>query len=245
MDKIGVVVWCRIPLQKSKAKTRIATEIGDQELANQLSLMLARVTLSNVMASNVDMFIYHQQVGGHLFNGSDYFGDNINGYFAYNNRVGWLENTWLSLRKLLDRGYKKAVALVSDCPYFLNSRLQEVSKCLDQNMVVLCPATDKGINAYAVTNFIKSNCFYANNILSRSPNYDLTSELTEYLSRHNYSFTVMNPPLPDIDSVRDVRDYWKTLNDSAPIRQTMSVRSLQEIYDFLLTHRVEFKLNEI
>jgi glycosyltransferase A (GT-A) superfamily protein (DUF2064 family) len=242
MEKVGVVLWTRMPLPGSRAKTRIAAAIGDQDLANRLSLMLAQVTISNITAPNVDIFIYHPPVSSRDFEGSDYFGDSIKEYFAYNTRVGWLENTWLSLRKLLVRGYRKAVALVSDCPYFLYSHLQSISEYLDQKDIVLVPAIDKGINAYGVVSSISSNTFYADNIVSRSPHYDLVSEVTQHLSRENYSFAVIYPPLPDIDELQDVQEYWNALTQGIFADRVESVKALREIYSFLLAHCTEFKL---
>jgi glycosyltransferase A (GT-A) superfamily protein (DUF2064 family) len=214
--------------------------IGNQDTANRLSLLLARLAVENIKPLNLPLYLYHQEI-------SDddairlAFGETFERHFVYQKDIHFMANVHRSLQLLMGLGYRKAVLLVSDCPYLDRGYLERLLRELDAHDVVLQPAVDKGINAIGCSS---DRLIYLPmmNAVSRSPGYNLLEELQAFLTSQRLSHVALNPPLPDIDSAEDVRELWGYLNRPSGAPRAEFSQAARELYNFLSEHQLEFNL---
>ena len=121
-----------------------------------------------------------------------------------------MENTNRSLDLLLNKGYSKAIACVSDCPYLEYDHFMQMIDALDSSEYAILPAKDKGVNAYGVRKEVIPN-FEADNVVSRSHNYSLLQEILNNFSNNNHKVTVIEEYLPDIDCLSDITGFYNYL----------------------------------
>lgn len=214
MNTSAIVIWTRVPNGSFTAKTRIGKAIGNQSLANELSLKLARIAIKNVSSPDIDIYLYHQPVEITLERLKDLFNYPIAGKSGYDQGLSWLENVTLSIMELFERGYRKVIFLTSDCPYFDKEYVQKTLEHLDRVSVVLCPAKDKGINSIGiVADNHNLNFLQTNNVVSRTAGFDMVSDFEGQLQELGISYQLL-PSLPDIDTVSDLNElhrYMKTM----------------------------------
>ena len=130
--------------------------------------------------------------------------------FEYDSNLSWMENTNRSLDLLLNKGYSKAIACVSDCPYLEYDHFMQMIDALDSSEYAILPAKDKGVNAYGVRKEVIPN-FEADNVVSRSHNYSLLQEILNNFSNNNHKVTVIEEYLPDIDCLSDITGFYNYL----------------------------------
>jgi glycosyltransferase A (GT-A) superfamily protein (DUF2064 family) len=230
-----------MPTSDVRSKTRIGSALHNQQLANHLSLHLARLTIENIESDETDLYLYHQETTEPLADPDLVFGHAFRGVFEYQTRLDFMDNVSRSLRLLLDLGYEKAIFLVSDCPYLNREHLETILRLLDSYAVVLHPAEDKGINAIGCMGSFPTH-LPTTNVVSRSPGYQLLDEVEVFLASQGVNYFVASPALADIDMTEDVWRFFFHMNNQV---SSVSPPRLRELYDFLVQHKQDFGFNPI
>lgn len=245
MNNVGAMVVTRVPINSFKAKTRIGSRISNQEIANQFALVLARTAIKHLKYLNIDTYIYHQPLEGNSFDIhqiQSVFGRNIIGAYSDQKNLDKLANRSRSLRILMKLGYKKAILLLSDCPYLDSLSIQTMLFYLDFYDVVLYPSTDSGINAYGLTINVDPICIMATQNGTRKITEDLCEELSNYLRLQKINYHVIASALPDIDTLEDLHNLWYYLNSPLSQKRLGYLAKDSELYNFISTHKEDLQI---
>ena len=74
--------------------------------------------------------------------------------------------------------------------------------------VVISPAMDGGINAYAVHNDSRVDCIYSENEVSRTKNYNLLNDIEENLISLSINYFILGKKYSDIDTLEDIKEFY-------------------------------------
>jgi len=209
MNQIGICIWCRLPWRATHGKSRIGNEIGNQAIATKFSHFLTDFFFEKIKDLPFDFYLYHAPCDI----SETYCNPNVDirlvEIFEYDSNLSWMQNTNRSLDLLLNKGYSKAIACVSDCPYIEYDHFMKIIDALDCSEYAILPAKDKGINAYGVRKEVIPK-FKAENVVSRSCNYSLLQEILKNFG-NNHMVTVLDEYLPDIDCLSDITGFYNYL----------------------------------
>lgn len=229
---VAIVIWKKFNINGVMSKTRIAKEINNNDLANELSDLMFYTIVENIKELKCDKFVYHQR-----FKSYDLVDIPVGvNSLEEDDKLDMQGNIIRSFELLFRQGYDEVILMVSDAPLITEKHIKHVIKQLRKYTVVISPSVDKGFNIIGIKRTDNLDWFKSNNFVSRSKSYNLLNELTINLSRMSIPYITTDETFDDIDEVRDIKKLWLDLKKTGVNN---------ELFKFIKKNYNKFKLNEI
>ena len=215
MSNRAIVFFHRLEINGNNTKTRIANSYGGTALASELSFELLLYMLDNLYTFDGDVYVCAPS-------DCQYPSTNI---LIRDKKVTILAGDTDSRGDVLCRvkdsisilqgmGYEKIISSVADAPNMKKEYYELIFDMLNHNNVVLAPAFDRGINAYAVNAGVDLEWLNAKRTNSRVEDFDLIGELTQNLERLQIHHSTVDVILGDIDEYDDVLKFYNELRNT-------------------------------
>jgi rSAM/selenodomain-associated transferase 1 len=175
-----------------KVKTRLAASIGNDNAYEIYKELLYR-TRSVIQKIKVDKVVYYSEL---IQANGDVFDANFLKATQMGNDLG--ERMMNAFREMFDDGYNKAVIIGTDCPSLNEEIINEAFEKLNENDVVIGPASDGGYYLSGIKKL--HHCLFEN------VHWSTQTVLIETLSicdSNNLAYFLL-PALHDIDEEKDL-----------------------------------------
>lgn len=206
--KRAIIILHRLSVSGLNSKTRIGKAIHSQVEANIFSEMLLKILLNNIKEFGGDIFIYSPKAS--TFEQSkeiQIVGRTIE-CLPEERDGGILTQIVDGIKKLQKRGYEEIVCVVSDVPYMEQIHFDIIFNLLNDYDIVICPAKDGGINAYAVHNDSILDWICSGNEISRSKDYHLLDDIEKNLKLLKLNYYIYEKKYSDIDTLDDIKEFY-------------------------------------
>lgn len=204
----AIIILHRLNMAGFNSKTRIGKAIHSQVEANMFSEILLEILISNIREFDGDIFIYSPKSSS--FEQScriQIVGRTVE--CLPEERDGGILTQIIDAIKLLQtKGYREIICVVSDVPYFDQMDFDKVFNILNDYDIVICPAKDGGINAYAVHNDSILNWIYSENEISRTKDYHLLEDTERKLKLLKLDYYILSKKYNDIDTLDDIEEFY-------------------------------------
>jgi len=132
---------------------------------------------------------------------------------------------------LFEEGYENVIAVGNDCPRLSSGLISRSRRSLDNNDIVLGPASDGGVYLLG----LNRQAFDKESFIGLSWKTDsLLADLVEYTVRADFSFTLLEK-LSDIDDNKDLLFAIRELGKSALFSLKIFAYNLAEILAYVKT----------
>jgi len=135
--KKALIIFVRKP-EKGKVKTRLAATLGEEK-ALSIYIELLQYTQRIAAATNADKFVFYSD---NIQENDLWSGAGFNKKLQGNYDLGGKMKEAFSI--LFEEGYAKVVIIGSDCFELTTTIIEQAFKRLEQEEVVIGPATDGG-----------------------------------------------------------------------------------------------------
>ncbi len=206
--KKAIIILNRLNISGFDSKTRIGRAVHSQSEANLLSEFLLEILINNIKEFEGDIFIcypktsildqvYEIEIAGRTIE-----------CLQQINEGSILTHISDVIKTIQKRNYNQIVCTVSDAPYLDQNFFLLMFESMKKYDVVISPAMDGGINAYAVHNDSRVDWIYSENEVSRTKNYHLLNDIEENLKSLSINYFILGKKYSDIDTLEDIKEFY-------------------------------------
>lgn len=195
--KKALIIFVRKP-EKGKVKTRLAATVGE-DAALYIYQKLLKHTAAVAKSTGIDTFVFY---AGEIE--EDDLWNEISSFKRKQKETDLGGRMKAAFAEVFENGYSHVVIIGSDCPHLSVQHIQEAFHALQNNDVVIGPASDGGYYLLGMKNVHAS--LFENIAWSTNTVYQRTIHILE---GNSLSFFPL-PVLTDVDEANDLPEEWKT-----------------------------------
>lgn len=206
--KRAIIILNRLNVFGFDSKTRIGKAVSSQYEANLLSEFLLEILINNIKDFDGDIFIYYPKTS---------IVESVYEIEMAGRTIECLQEISIgnilthvsdAIQIMQKKDYKEIVCTVSDVPYLDLKIFLSIFELLKKYNVVISPAMDGGINAFAVHGNSRVDWIYSKNEISRTENYHLLNEIEGNLKSLSENYFILGERYNDIDTLEDIKEFY-------------------------------------